>query len=86
MRVLDYNNDGSVDMNDIYDIIKDLMATQEKTNNSGDQKLENVLLSLKLMLSPAVFQKYEELIIPAIEFIHRIFFLKKRCCFGSVKK
>lgn len=81
MNFLDYNGDGNINFNDFYDIIKDLMKEQEKTNKNGDEKLENVKMSLKLMFGVQTYQKFEVLIDPAIEFIHRCYFLKKKCCF-----
>lgn len=80
MKVLDYNNDGVVNLDDIYDVIRDFMKKEEKSNRKGLEKLESVKLSLKLYLSIPIYQKYEPMIEAAIEFIHKVYFVKKRCC------
>lgn len=69
MNFLDFNNDGHVNLDDIYFIITDLMKEQQDFKISGKEKKSNVLVTLKSLIGEDLYIKFEPVLSPAIEFI-----------------
>jgi len=83
---LDYNDDGKIDYNDIFDFIKDCVKIQTKNRMlDGAGKKLNVKNQLKNVLGNDTYNRYAPMIDVSIDFIYSEFFknkcLKKfKCC------
>lgn len=90
MNILDRDNDGDIDLDDIYSLIIELMFQESKDKSkkgSGIEKKYNVMRNIKIVLGSVVFSRYEPMIDKSIDFIYSIAqntkalkFLKKNCC------
>ena len=69
MELLDRNGDNKIDLQDIYFIISDIMKDQKKLKISGSDKKDNVLKTLKNIMPVDLYNRFEPLLSPAIEFI-----------------
>ena len=67
--ILDVNGDGVTNMDDIYFIMADIMKEQKKLNIPGSDKKANVLKTLKNIIGLHLYDRFEPLLSPAIEFI-----------------
>jgi len=72
MDFLDYNNDGKINLQDIYDVIVDFMNKQSKRNIHGEDKKDNVLKYLKLYLPTETYDRFFPMIDKFIDFIFNI--------------
>lgn len=78
--VTDINKDGKTDFKDFFLVLLDIMKKQESVKGlEGDAKKQNVLNTVKLMIGISAYQQYEPMIEAALEFIHKMHFVKK--CF-----
>lgn len=68
-NLLDVNGDGKVDMADLYFIISEIMKDQKKLKISGSDKKENTLKSLKNIIGQHLYERFEPVLEPAIDFI-----------------
>lgn len=69
MNFLDFNNDGKVNLDDIYFVIAEIMEGQEKLKISGKDKKYNTLNTLKNLIGDKLYEQFEPILSPAIEFI-----------------
>ena len=71
--LLDKNNNGVIDSEDFYLIILELMKKFNKDKISGEEKKIKVIKTLRDdILSVEIFERFEPLINPAIDFIFMI--------------
>jgi len=68
-NLLDINQDGKVDMSDLYFIIAEVMKDQKKLKISGSDKKDNVLKTLKNIIGVHLYERFEPVLEPAIDFI-----------------
>ena len=66
---LDKDGDDDVDLSDIYLIIIDLMAIERGAKITNTNKKINVLSKLKELLGDNMFNRFEPMLDPAIDFI-----------------
>ena len=69
-KVFDYNGDGVVNTNDIFDLITDLMKNESKKKVMGEQKKMNVLQHLKNILPSEVYDRFNPMFSTFIDFIY----------------
>ena len=67
--ILDINGDNKVDMSDLYFIISEIMKDQKKLKISGSDKKSNTLKSLKNIIGTHIYERFEPVLEPAIDFI-----------------
>jgi hypothetical protein len=72
MDLIDLNEDGDITMSEIYETILSLMKEQVKLNINGNDKKDNVLTTLRLILPTDIYKQYEFMISKAIDFIFLI--------------
>ena len=76
---MDYNKDGKINTEDIFDLVYDLMKEQKKNNLlSGSDKKLNVLNLLKVAIGQEAFDRYKPVFDKSIDFIHK-HLLKSKC-------
>jgi hypothetical protein len=79
MDILDINNDGTIDIDDIYEIIIRLMKTEKKNKLiSGYDKKINVLNQIRAVYGSVVYSRYEPFINKTIDFLHT-YIIKNKC-------
>jgi hypothetical protein len=69
-KVFDYNADGVVNTDDIFDLITDLMKNESKKKVMGEQKKMNVLQHLKNILPSEVYDRFNPMFDKFIDFIY----------------
>lgn len=85
-KILDYDQNGTIDYNDIFEFIKDCVKSQTKNKIlDGAGKKLNVKNQVKDVIGTEVYNRYAPLIDVSIDFIYSEFFkskcLKKfKCC------
>ena len=70
--VLDYNGDGKITIDDIYQLILDVMNTEATKKIDGTDKKNNTIQTIKNILPTELFDKFEPMIDRAIDFIFMI--------------
>jgi len=76
---LDYNKDGKINYEDIFDLVFDLMKEQKKNKLlSGADKKLNVLNLLKVAIGQEIFERYYPIIEKSIDFIYK-HLIKSKC-------
>ena len=78
LNILDYNKDGTIDLQDVYDFIIDKMKLVKKKNLSGREKRELVLTEIEKIFGTEVMDKYRPIL---VEFINFYFRKVMRKCF-----
>ena len=68
-NLLDINQDGKVDLQDIYFIITEIMEEQQKLKLHGSDKKDNTLATLKNIIGVHLYDRFKPMLEPAIEFI-----------------
>ena len=77
---LDYNKDGKIDTEDIFDLVFDLMKEQKKNKLlSGNDKKLNVLNAIKFTIGNDSYERYYPMVEKSIEFIYK-HLIKNRVC------
>ena len=71
-KVFDYNADGVLNTDDIFDLITDLMKNESKKKVMGEQKKMNVLQHLKNILPSEVYDRFNPVFSGFIDFIYNI--------------
>jgi hypothetical protein len=83
MNVFDYNQDGKIDIQDIFDLVYSLMKEQKKNKLlSGNDKKFNVLNNIRFVLGSDAYKRYEPLLNQSIDFIYNKLIKSKifKCC------
>lgn len=71
--ILDKNGNGQIDIEDFYLLILELMSKFNKDKLSGEEKKIKVIKTLRDdILSVEIYEQFEPLISPAIDFIFMI--------------
>lgn len=78
LNILDYNKDGKVDIEDLYDFIIKKMKIVKKKNLSGREKRELVLDEIEKIFGTEVMDTYKPIL---VEFINFYFRKVMRKCF-----
>jgi len=80
IEILDYNKDGKIDSQDIFDLVFDLMKEQKKNKIlSGNDKKLNVLNAIKFAIGSESYERYYPMVEKSIEFIYK-HLIKNKCC------
>lgn len=77
LKILDYNKNGTIDLQDVYDFIIDKMKLVKKTKNmSGKQKKYMVMSEIEKVYGSIVLNEFKEMISEFIDFYYRRFMKK----------
>lgn len=77
LKILDYNKDNVINLEDLYDFIIDKMKLVKKTKNmSGKQKKYMVMSEIEKVYGSIVLNEFKEMISEFIDFYYRRFMKK----------
>jgi hypothetical protein len=68
-QLFDLNGDGTVDMQDIYFIITEIMSEQEKLKIHGSDRKDNTMKTVRNIIGVHLYDRFQPMIDAAIEFI-----------------
>ena len=81
-KILDYDQNGTFEYNDIFEFIKDCVRAQTKNKLlDGAGKKFNVKNQVKNVIGNDIYDRYAPMIDVSIDFIYSEFFQKKIKCF-----
>lgn len=71
-KILDYDEDGEITINDLYMFILDIMKIESKKKIDGLDKKKNTLNTIRSALPIDTYNRYEPMLNKAIDFIYTI--------------
>ena len=83
LKILDTNQNGKIDVKEIFDYIVEKMKAVNKIKNmSGKQKKYRVMSDIEIIFGSDVLESFKEIIMEFIDFYYRKFMKKcvKLCC------
>ena len=77
LKILDYNHDGKIDIDDIFDyIINKMKIVKKKKNMTGDEKRNLVLEEIKRVYGQEILEKFKPILIEFVNFYFRRYMKK----------